>query len=255
MYISKMVEKAALNQFSAHYDNHDLLPNFQWAYREGYSTKTALLKLVNDALRSIENKQILVVAIVDLSATFDMVDHDLLLSVLHNSFGISDTALSWYETYLRPHTMTVKVNNSSSERTNLKYGIPQGSCSGANIFTAYSSLIKNAVDDTFTLNRFTDDHSIWRDYVAGNINDMNNLKKDLEKNLDSIGHWMDQMRLKLNPNKTELISFSGRAQLKKGIITSIKVTDPTVNASTDIKYLGAHLDQTLNFKKQVMMKT
>ena len=255
MYISKMVEKAVLNQFNAHSDNHDLLPNFQSAYREGYSIETALLKLVNDALWLMENKQILVVAIMDFSATFDMVDHDLLLSVLHNSFGISDTALSWYETYLRPHTMTVKVNNSSSKMTNLKYGVPQGSCSGANIFTAYSSLIKNMVDDTFTLNGFADDHSICRDYVAGNINEMKNLKKDLEKNLDSIGHWMDQMRLKLNPDKTELISFGGRAQCKKGIITSIEVGDATVNASTDVKYLGAHLDQTLDFKKQVMMKT
>ena len=74
----------------------------------------------------MENKQKLVVAIMDLSAAFDTVDHDLLLSVLHNSFGISDKALSWYETYLRPCTMTVKVNNSSSEMTNLKYGVPQG---------------------------------------------------------------------------------------------------------------------------------
>ena len=56
MYISKMVEKAALNQFNAHSNNHDLLPNFQLAYREGYSTETALLKLVNDALWSMENK-------------------------------------------------------------------------------------------------------------------------------------------------------------------------------------------------------
>ena len=55
-YISKMVEKAALNQFNAHSDNHDLLPNFQSAYREGYSTETALLKLVNDAFWLIENK-------------------------------------------------------------------------------------------------------------------------------------------------------------------------------------------------------
>ena len=50
MYISKMVKKAALNQFNAHSDSHNLLPNIQLAYREGYSTETALLKLVNDAL-------------------------------------------------------------------------------------------------------------------------------------------------------------------------------------------------------------
>ena len=73
-------------------------PTSSPAYREGYSTETALLKLVNDALWSMENKRILVVAIMDLSATFDMVDHDLLLSVLYNSFDISNTALSWYQT-------------------------------------------------------------------------------------------------------------------------------------------------------------
>ena len=150
--------------------------------------------------------------------------------------------------------MTIKINNSSSENTQpLSTESPSVSCSGANIFTAYSSLIKNAVDDTFTLNAFADDHSIHRDYVAGNTNEMNNLKKELEKNLDSIGHWMDQMRLKLNPDKTELIPFGGRAQLKKGTIGSIEVGDATVNASTNVKYLGAHLDQTLDFKKQVMM--
>ena len=125
--------------------------------------------------------------------------------------------------------------HSSSGMTNLKYGVPQGSCSGANIFTAYSSLIKNAVNDTFTLNAFADGHSIRRDYVAGNTKEMNNLKKDLEKNLDSIGHWMDQMRLKINPDKTELISFGGRAQLKKGTIGSIEVGDATVNASTIVQ--------------------
>ena len=85
--------------------------------------------------------------------------------------------------------------------------------------------------------------------MAGNINEMNNLKEDLEKNLDSIGHWMDQMRLKLNPDKTELISFGGRDQLKKGIITSIEVGDATVNTSTNIKYLGALSGPNTRFQK------
>ena len=58
------------------------------------------------------------------------------------------------------------------------------------------------------------------------------------------------MRLKLNPNKTELISFGGRAQLKKGTIGSFEVGDATVNASTNVKYLGAHLGQTLDFKNK-----
>ena len=37
-----------------------------------------------------------------MSAAFDTVDHDLLLDILHKRFGIADTALQWYQSYLRP---------------------------------------------------------------------------------------------------------------------------------------------------------
>ena len=46
----------------------------------------------------------------DLSAAFDTVDHDLLLSILHFNYAISDMALQWYESYLRPRFMQVCIN-------------------------------------------------------------------------------------------------------------------------------------------------
>ena len=81
-----MVEKCALEQFNKHCDDYDLLPENQSAYRKHYSCETSLLRMTNDILWNVENKLITAVTLLDLSAMFDTVDHDILLEVLHNKF-------------------------------------------------------------------------------------------------------------------------------------------------------------------------
>ena len=62
----------------------NLLPHFQLAYRQNYSMETSFLKMVSDILWGMENQEISTVAILDLSAAFDMVNHDVLFTVLNN---------------------------------------------------------------------------------------------------------------------------------------------------------------------------
>ena len=81
-FISKIVEKVTLDQFTVHCNRNNLLPSYQSAYRKYYSCKTNLVKLVNDILWAIEKQLVTVVVILDLSAAFDTVDHYLLLEVL-----------------------------------------------------------------------------------------------------------------------------------------------------------------------------
>ena len=58
--------------------------------------------MTNDILWSMERKEVTAVIVLDMSAAFDTVDQDLLLDILHNKYGITDTALQWYQSYLRP---------------------------------------------------------------------------------------------------------------------------------------------------------
>ena len=81
-FISKIVEKVTLDQFTLHCNSNSLLPNYQSAYRKYYSCKTSLVKLVNGILWAMEKQQVTVVVILDLSVAFDTVNHDLLLEVL-----------------------------------------------------------------------------------------------------------------------------------------------------------------------------
>ena len=77
-----------------HCCNNDLLPDYQSAYREGYSCETALVKIFNDILWKMEKQEVTTIVAIDLSEAFDTVDHDILLDVLSMHFGIEGAALS-----------------------------------------------------------------------------------------------------------------------------------------------------------------
>ena len=115
-FISKVVEKHALKQFNKQCDDHDLLPENQSAYGKHYSCETSLLRITNDILWNMENKLITAVTLLDLSAMFDTVNHDILLEVLYNKFGIDGNALKWYSNYLKPRRFKVNIKKAHSTK-------------------------------------------------------------------------------------------------------------------------------------------
>ena len=50
----------------------------------------------------MEDQCIIMMVILDLSVAFDLVDHGILLKILENQFGVTDTALNWFNNYLSP---------------------------------------------------------------------------------------------------------------------------------------------------------
>ena len=176
---SKVVERCMLHQFIEHCNSYDLIPDFQSAYRKDYSTETALLKMCNDILIGMENQQVMMVAIMDLSAAFDTVDHSIFLDIMSNRFGITGKALEWFKSYLSPRGFKVCINNQYSSEMDLTFSVPQGSCAGAVLFTAYCAPIEDQIIQTCTLNGFADDHSIRKCFKPGDTQKEHQTQKEI----------------------------------------------------------------------------
>ena len=73
-FISKVVEKCMLQQFSEHLNKYNLLSNYQSAYKKNYSCETVLTKLFDNLLCAMEKQQVTVVVAIDIFAAFDTVD-------------------------------------------------------------------------------------------------------------------------------------------------------------------------------------
>ena len=254
-FLSKVIEKVMLKQFNQHCNNYGLLLDYQSAYRSNYSCETSLLKLTNDILLNMENKQETALVMMDLSAAFNTIDHKLLLEILHQRYGINDDALKWYDNYLRPRGFKVCVGNSYSKERPLTFSVPQGSCSGAVIFIVYIESLSDIILHPIPLAGFADDHSIQDKFKPdSNRSAEKQTINRLQGEMLDTKNWMESVRLKLNSDKTEFIYFGTTHQLKKCHIDSIDVNGNLITILESVQYVGAFLDQLLNFKAHMKQK-
>ena len=206
-FLSRLVERCMLRQLISHCNTNSFIPKFQPAYRGNYSMETSLIIMCNDILWSTEKQQITMMVIFDLSAAFDTVDHDILLNILQNHYGITDKALQWFNNYLWPWHFKVSIRNNYSKPQQLYFSVPQGSCSWANIFTCYSTLIDKVVPGDIMTNGFTDDHSLRKWFNASDTKEEKYIKEKPEATIATIKSRMDKMRLKLNAEKNKVYSI------------------------------------------------
>ena len=99
--ISKILERLSrLSRLIPHVISSNNFDPMQSAYRRFHSTETALLKVTSDIYQAFDHHQTVVLVALDQSAAFDCVEHNTLLKRLQHTFGITDDALSWLQSYL-----------------------------------------------------------------------------------------------------------------------------------------------------------
>ena len=189
--------------------------------------------------------------IFDLSAAFDTVNYDILLTMFKTHLGIDRKVIKWFGNYVKPRYFKVCIDGHYSSSKELKFSVPQGSCSGDSVFTCYCALITDIIPDTISINGFADNHSIRKKYKASNRNKEIRIKEELETTVPNIKNWMDTMHLKLNSDKTEYITFGLRQQLQKLKSTPLNANCDHVNLRKVVTYLGSYLDQTISFKGNI----
>ena len=120
-YISKLLERVVAGRLTDYMTENNLHEHLQSAYKPGHSTETALVKVQNDILTSIDQHGVVILVMLDLSAAFDTIDHDILFSRMENTLGITGQALAWFKSYLSGRTLRIKIDKSFSELQDILY--------------------------------------------------------------------------------------------------------------------------------------
>ena len=134
--VAKVTERHVANQLQRYMEENDIHVLHQSAYRVNHSTETALVKIYNDISRVISFRRKVILVLLNLSAAFDTLNHDILMSRLR-SIGLSDSTLAWFRSYISGRTSTVQINNQYSPASACTTGVPQGSVLEPLLFTVY----------------------------------------------------------------------------------------------------------------------
>ena len=118
----------------------------QSAYRRYHSTETAVSKILSDILCASDRGDVTFLCLLDLCATFDTVDHDILVDRLERAFGLRGLVLEWDKSLLFKRTQSVLLNGSRSTQSELQCGVPQGSVPGQILFLLYTADVMQIAD-------------------------------------------------------------------------------------------------------------
>jgi len=249
--LSKLVERVVTACFISHAEENKLFPDHQSSYRRGHSTETAVLCVHNDLVHAIDEQRITGLVMLDLSAAFDTDDHSILLSVLERRFGICDTTLSWFRSYLSDRTQTFHVNGTSSDQLLVSCSVPQGSSAGPVEFIAYTE------DVSEVFNRHGVQHHLYaydkQAYVNTPVSDVSAARATLEGCISDVSDWCSSCRLQLNETKIELIWFGSKKILGKVPESELNLTvgPTTIQPVNSVRDLGVQLDSQLTMKAHV----
>ena len=144
-FMSKIIERAVAIQLTGYLAANDLLPRYQSAYRRCHSTETALLRIWSDVMMAADERKVTLLSLLDMSAAFDCVDHQILLHRLTFAAGMSGTAIQWIESFLSGRTQQVFYNGQLSTISPVLYGVPQGSALGPLLYILYKAELSHII--------------------------------------------------------------------------------------------------------------
>ena len=227
-----------------------------------HSTETALIRVHNDIIRQMDTKKCVALVLLDLSAAFDTIDQEILMSRLKHLYGIQGSALTWISTYRRDHTQAIQLDCSGgsassqsghvrSTTTSLPHGVPQGSVLGPLLFTLYTAPLSYIIAD-FGLHHYlyADDTQI---YIAVEDGQETATKVTIENCCAAIKRWMDTNKLKLNDSKTEILLCGTKHQVSNVKLETVIVGDSSVKIekSNSVRNLGVFLENNLSMQTHV----
>ena len=184
----------------------------------------------------------------DLKKPFDTVDHQVLIQKLAH-YVIRSSELIWFKSYLSNSSQFTRVNGLGSKVQNIGIGVPQGSCLGLLLFLLYINDLPKTINND-NVYMYADDTSL-----SCQNHSMRQLNRVLNQDLKALHKRLRGNKLSLNVAKTQSMVISTKQKLavlkSQAEQLNLHIHDKDLDGVQSIRYLGVHIDSTLDWKKHI----
>ena len=188
----------------------------------------------------MDDSKATVLVLLDLSSAFDTVGHNFLLERLKQC-GISDTAQSWFKSYLEDRSQKVHPHGSSSASSSLRFDVPQGSVLGPILFTIYTIRLGEICRrHGVQYHLYADDTQLYVSFKVGDAVDLLEAQRQIEMCIAEIKAWLVMFMFKLNDDKTDKVPLS-----------SVQVGHIGISTSKCARNIGVMSDHHMDMTTQV----
>ena len=245
--LSKICERAALNQLTEYTTRKNCLTEHQNGNKKKHSTETLHIFMSDMILQAMDQKQVTALVLLDLSKAFDSIEHEILLRKLRE-LGVSIQAMEWFRSYLTDRKQRVRIGCEVSGPRHVAYGVPQGSILGPALFNIYINDLP-AVPKLCSLKSYVDDSQL---YLSFPVQETTMAVEHLFEDLQRIAAWCCTHSLLINPDKTKLLLL-GTPQMLARVPKGFGVTllSKEILPSCSAKDLGVIVDSHLSFDEHV----
>lgn len=245
--LSKLAEKHAHTVILSFIEEHGILHGSQSGFRSNMSTETALLEVSESIRDLLDRGGKVMLVLLDLSAAFDTVPHNLLLSRLQG-MGFGGTVLKWLSSFLSGRSQSIWLPPFSSAIPPMEVGVPQGSILSPTLFNLFVAPLAAIVESHGArIVSYADDTQLL--FTCEKAADFDG--DDIRQCLTDVFLWLQRNHLKCNSDKSEVLFFGCPSDVRWKQWWPADMHPPLADVPL-AKNLGVKMDSSLSFKQQVL---
>lgn len=251
--ISKLLEKKMDCRIRTHCNTNRIINKHQFGFQPNKSTEMAAAQFIADVTQGLNASKPTIAVLIDFRAAFDTLWHKALIYKMH-VMKFDSNIICLVKNYLTNRKFYVKINNRNSTTRKIEAGAPQGGILSAIFYLLYTNDFPKATNTQLSIKRimFADDTLIYTI-----TNKIKQAKKDLNQYLQKISNYVKCWKLKLNAQKTELISIVGeckdlsRSTRKQAQKIELQIDNTNIKKCTKVKYLGIVISSNFKFIEHI----
>lgn len=241
----KIYEKILKNKIMHYLNKKQILDNRQFGFTKGLSTEHAVNYVVSKIKNHLSNNKHVLTIGVDIKGAFDNCWHPALYHDLKTILSEDNRLLNILYHYLNERKITLQMGNEIVVK-NTDMGCPQGSVLGPLLWNIlFNGAIKMQYNEKVDLCAYADDLLF---IITGDT------KVELERlgndTITKLGHWLEDVRLKLSVEKCYVSLFTKSLKLKRKNI-KVRYKGSELRVVQHFKYLGIHIDNKLSFNLHI----